>query len=170
MKDYFALLGLERKLTLDLQDLGRLYRQTSWTWHPDRRPRSEQNLAEEQTAHLNAAYRTLKDPYLRTIHLLMLEGVDPQPKPDQALLLEVFELQEILEDPTTAQAELVAAKIHWNHVQEQLLQERDAAFSQWDQGDRDALRELQRILGKRQYLKGILSQLDLRLAASPSAP
>src|ERR1700727_249182 len=77
--DYFEFFGLPRKLTLDVVALEKQFYTMSRRLHPDRfasKPVTEQQAALAQSSLLNDAYRTLKDPILRTQYLLKLEGVE----------------------------------------------------------------------------------------------
>src|ERR1035441_3960111 len=113
--DYFSVFSLEPKLNLDLSALEREFHRLSSRLHPDRFARAED--IEKQwiladTALLNDAYRTLKDPLRRTEYLLKLEGAeigeefaaanckdrkDPSRVPAD-LLEEVFDLNMQLEE------------------------------------------------------------------------
>ena len=76
--DYFSCLGLPQKLQLDRQEMEKRFYGLSRRLHPDRyarRPEAERRLAEEATARLNDAYRTLKDPVARAEYLLELHGL-----------------------------------------------------------------------------------------------
>src|ERR1700678_3920167 len=77
--NYFEFFGLRRKLTLDVVALEKQFYTMSRRLHPDRfagRPVAEQEAALAEASLLNDAYRTLKDPILRTQYLLKLEGVE----------------------------------------------------------------------------------------------
>src|ERR1700722_13919347 len=77
--NYFEFFTLPRKLTLDVVALEKQFYTLSRKLHPDRfasRPVGEQEAALAQSSLLNDAYRTLKDPILRTQYLLKLEGVE----------------------------------------------------------------------------------------------
>jgi molecular chaperone HscB len=77
--DYFAAFSLPRHLHVDLPLLERSFYAQSRKLHPDRfasRPAAEQDAALAHASLLNDAYRTLRDPILRTQHLLTLEGVE----------------------------------------------------------------------------------------------
>jgi molecular chaperone HscB len=77
--DFFTFFTLPRKLTLDVPALEKQFYTLSRKLHPDRfaaRPLAEQETALAQSSLLNDAYRTLKDPILRTQYLLSLEGVE----------------------------------------------------------------------------------------------
>src|SRR3979411_2242012 len=77
--NYFEFFDLPRKLTLDIVALEKQFYTMSRRLHPDRfaaKPVAEQEAALAQSSLLNDAYRTLKDPILRTTYLLKLEGVE----------------------------------------------------------------------------------------------
>ncbi len=77
--DYFAAFALPRHLNVDLPALEKTFYAQSRKLHPDRfaaKPAAEQEAALAQSSLLNDAYRTLRDPILRTQHLLTLEGVE----------------------------------------------------------------------------------------------
>ena len=77
--DFFEFFALPRKLTLDVPALEKQFYALSRKLHPDRfaaKPLAEQEAALAQSSLLNDAYRTLKDPILRTQYLLTLEGVE----------------------------------------------------------------------------------------------
>ncbi len=104
--DYFAFLGLPRKLTVDLQDLDRRLRTLSRQFHPDyycNATTSERVASLERASYLNDAYRTLRDRDLRIEYLLEIEGVPLKRRSDApngvapALLEEIFELNEALD-------------------------------------------------------------------------
>ena len=77
--DYFSVFGLEPRLNLDLQALEHEFHRLSRKLHPDRFARSgvnEKQWSLADTALLNDAYRTLKDPLRRTEYLLKLHGAE----------------------------------------------------------------------------------------------
>jgi molecular chaperone HscB len=77
--DYFSVFGLEPRLNLDLQALEHEFHRLSRKLHPDRFARAEMNEKQwslADTALLNDAYRTLKDPLRRTEYLLKLHGAE----------------------------------------------------------------------------------------------
>src|ERR1700682_1002769 len=77
--NYFNFFFLPRKLHLDTAALDKTFYTLSRKLHPDRfasKPVAEQEAALAQSSLLNDAYRTLKDPILRTQYLLKLEGVE----------------------------------------------------------------------------------------------
>ena len=112
--DYFAFLGLPRKLTIDLQDLERRFRDLSRKFHPDyyyNAAPAERLASLERSSYLNDAYRALRNPIARAEHLLAIEGLPPAKSEDPstgsgqgaskvppALLEEVFALNEELDE------------------------------------------------------------------------
>jgi molecular chaperone HscB len=112
--DYFAFVGLPRKLLIDPQDLERRFRELSRKFHPDYfyNATSTERLASlERSSYLNDAYRALKNPVSRIEHLLAIEGLpsarseDPSTgsgpgagKVPPSLLEEVFALNEELDE------------------------------------------------------------------------
>ncbi len=105
--DYFAFLGLPRKLGIDVQDLEQRFRGLSRKFHPDyfyNAAPAERRASLERSSYLNDAYRTLKQPITRIEYLLQVEGLAPK-NPQEAsrqvppaLLEEVFALNEELDE------------------------------------------------------------------------
>jgi molecular chaperone HscB len=108
MTDFFTVFGLPRRLAVDGAALQRRFYELSRRWHPDfhqAAPPAEQARALEESARVNAAYRALRDPIARVEYLVRLEegrdtteGVAVKPKAPPALLAEMFEIQEALEE------------------------------------------------------------------------
>src|SRR2546427_4332522 len=105
--DYFAFLGVPRKLNLDEGDLEQRFRMLSRQFHPDyfyNAPPAERRASLERSSYLNDAYRTLKNPIARVEYLLGLEGFAPKTAEEAAkqvppaLLEEVFALNEELDE------------------------------------------------------------------------
>ena len=77
--DYFSVFGLVPRLDLDLGSLEHEFHRLSRKLHPDRFARARENEKEwslADTALLNDAYRTLRDPIRRTEYLLKLHGAE----------------------------------------------------------------------------------------------
>jgi molecular chaperone HscB len=105
--DFFAFLGLPRKLNLDMADLEQRYRALSRQFHPDyfyNAPPAERRASLERSSYLNDAYRTLRHPTARIEYLLKLEGLGGHAVQDTvthvppSLLEEVFALNEELDE------------------------------------------------------------------------
>lgn len=104
MTDYFERLGLPRRFSIDSADVERLYLARSRELHPDFHSlgtEDEQIAAIEQTASLNQAYTTLKDPYRRADYLLgLLDGptAGQEKSLDQSFLMEMMETRERIDE------------------------------------------------------------------------
>ena len=103
--DYFSLLGLPRKLTIDAAELEQRFHQLNWKLHPDNFVRSserERELSLDRSSQINDAYRALRDPISRVEYLLASAGLRQEGKNKQQappeLLEEVFELNESLDE------------------------------------------------------------------------
>jgi molecular chaperone HscB len=187
--DYFTALGLPRKLVIDLPDLERRYHELSRRFHPDffqtAAPR-ERRISLENSALLNKAYRTLRDPLSRAEYLVKLEsaaGSEISSQPPQALFEEILELNELLADYRLGDPEERGAlEPQLDEKEREFRAEYEALlhrltgdlFQRWDAGidsgastrsERDALvAEMSRILGQRAYLRRVLSQLEETLS------
>ena len=85
--DYFAFLGVPRKLNLDAADLERRFRSLSRQFHPDffyNASPAERRASLERSSYLNDAYRTLRNPIARAEYLLGLEGFSPRGESESA--------------------------------------------------------------------------------------
>jgi len=118
--DYFAFLGVPRKLQLDPGDLERRFRELSRQFHPDyfyNATAAERRASLERSSYLNDAYRALKNPVTRLEYLLRVEGVpvsgsaEPAERegfgratPPPALLEQVFALNEELDEIRAARS------------------------------------------------------------------
>ena len=108
MSDFFEIFGLERRLAIDGAALQRRFYELSRQWHPDFHGSAApdaQARALQESARVNAAYRALRDPLARVEYLIRLEegratreGSTIKPKAPPALLAEMFEIQEALEE------------------------------------------------------------------------
>jgi molecular chaperone HscB len=109
--DYFALLGLPRKMVLDAADIERPFHELSWKLHPDNfagAGERERELSLQLSSRLNDAYRMLREPLGRIEYLLAQaglrkEGQQKQQAPPE-LLEEVFELNESLDELRNARS------------------------------------------------------------------
>ncbi|MGH7277518.1 MAG: Fe-S protein assembly co-chaperone HscB [Candidatus Rokuibacteriota bacterium] len=109
--NYFEVFGLPRRLRIDAVALQRRFYELSRQHHPDfhqAAPPAEQARALEASARVNAAYRTLRDPLARIDYLVRLEegretreGAAVTPKAPAALLQEMFEIQESVQEAKT---------------------------------------------------------------------
>jgi len=109
--DFFQMMGLPRKLWIEMEGLETRFHQLSWKLHPDnfvRASTQEREMSLERSSQLNDAYRALRDPVARVEYLLALEGMRKEGTTKQQappeLLEEVFELNESLDELRSARA------------------------------------------------------------------
>lgn len=161
--------------------------------HPDRFARAQENEKEwslKDTALLNDAYRTLKDPIHRTEYLLKLNGaeigeehagkgrIDPSRVPAD-LLEEVFDLNMQIEEMREAretgvkdaelEKSLQAAKKKFDGMMDEVDQELRAQWTAWDDGDEAARGVAQKtmvsLLDRRKYLNNLVREVTETLGA-----
>lgn len=182
--DYFTVFGLARDPMLDEQALANTYYDLSRQLHPDLHQTGtaeEQEASLQNTAVMNRAYRTLRDPVQRGQYWLELNGEqlgkeNNKVPPDLALL--VFEVQEQLaavrEASTTGPSDaLTGRKAELTQVRDDLdermrgLQQKLAAnFSKWGQtnGLSELLGELKRVLSDMAYLRTLTRDVEKSLS------
>jgi molecular chaperone HscB len=156
--DYFTLFSLPQHLHLDLAALEKTFYAQSRKLHPDRfasQPLEAQQAALAASSQLNDAYRTLRDPILRTEYLLSLQGIQLEEQSRAAtdlakaagtqkkqiappdLLEEAFELNMALEemkmDPDpNVRADLEAARTKFTAMLAEVQQQLESLWTQWD--------------------------------------
>jgi molecular chaperone HscB len=184
---------LEERLDLDLAALEHEFHRLSRKVHPDRFARSGENERQwslADTALLNDAYRTLKDPLHRTEYLLKLRGAeigeehsgkdrkDPSRVPAD-LLEEVFELNMQLEEMRMArkmgetdpalQASLEQAKRKFDSLEQEVDQDLRKQWQLWDNGDAPARKSAEKtmvaLLDRRRYLSNLVRDVTETLGA-----
>ncbi|MCI0505211.1 MAG: Fe-S protein assembly co-chaperone HscB [Gammaproteobacteria bacterium] len=102
--NYFELFNLPADYDLDLTELSTRYRTLQATVHPDKFANAtdlERRLSMQQSALINEAYQTLKNPLLRARYMLQLKGVDLSVESsvsmDSGFLMQQIRLREELE-------------------------------------------------------------------------
>ena len=184
---------MEPRLNLDLPALEHEFHRLSRKLHPDRFARAldnEKQWSLADTALLNDAYRTLRDPLRRTEYLLKLEGAeigeehsgkdrkDPSRVPAD-LLEEVFDLNMQLEemrmarrtgeDDPALQAGLADAKARFTGLLQAVDQDLRAEWKTWDGGDatlrQAAQKSMVALLDRRRYLSNLLRDVTETLGA-----
>ena len=190
--DYFAFLGLPRKLTLDAQALEQRFRDLSRKFHPDYfyNASSTERLASlERSSYLNDAYRTLRNPVSRVEHLLALEGLPPVKSEDgsakvpPSLLEEVFALNEELDeirelresgaDVARLRERLESARQPIDRKREEHERQLRELSATWD-GQEGALQVERRVtlnalrerLLERNYINNLLASIEREVALS----
>jgi molecular chaperone HscB len=192
--DYFAFLGVPRKLNVDVADLEQRFRALSRQFHPDyfyNATPAERRASLERSSYLNDAYRTLRQPISRLEYLLSLEGMNaaagragqPDNKVPPALLEEVFELNEELDAVRELRARGAAAEEWKGRLQtarepiERKRVEHEAQLEtlsgKWDalvdaaapEADRrEVLQALRERMLERNYIQNLLAGIERELA------
>lgn len=168
---YYQALGLETKLTLDVDDLHRRFYALSRQWHPDKFSRGsaeEQQKALETTALLNDAFRTLRDPVARAEYVLDGHKIAPSKTPPPELLEEVFELNMALEEmrggDDSARPQLEQAREKFTQMLSKIDRDLGALFSHYDWGHDEALLlAIRGVLDRRRYVSNLLRDVDKEL-------
>ena len=188
--DYFACFKLPRLLNIDEQELEQTYYDLSRTFHPDfysTKDESEKTISLGNSAFLNSAYRTLKDPIQRVEYLIRLEAgavKDIRSNPPADLFEEILELQEDMETFRGLQSD--NDSMERNELREKLQREREhledrqaemetalrGKYQEWDQLQtanpdpseaRDQkntmLRSMQEVLSNRTYICNMVNDL-----------
>lgn len=190
--DYFSVFSLVPKLDLDLGMLEHQFHKLSRKLHPDRFARassSEKEWSLADTALLNDAYRTLRDPIRRTEYLLKLQGAeigeehagkdrkDPSRVPAD-LLEEAFDLNMQLEEMRMSkkmgdtdpelESGLEQAKKKYNDMLDQVDSDLRAQWQVWDNGDETARKQSEKkmvsLLDRRRYVNNLVRDVTDTLA------
>lgn len=189
-EDYFAFIGLPRRLTLDEGELQQRYFSLSREFHPDfhaQEAEEAKQLNLERSSLLNRAYRTLRDPFERARYLLSLAWPD-MPSADRKaipphLLMEVMEMQEIVSELHAAspdrrdalEAALLGIEEKLRATMNGLRAELDRLGTDWDllpkeaseESRQEKLRSLNSLLNTRNYLRTLLATIEAELRGGP---
>ncbi|MCS6293665.1 MAG: Fe-S protein assembly co-chaperone HscB [Nitrospira sp.] len=191
--DYFTCFGFPRRLSIDQQKLETKFYELSRAFHPDfyqNKSDAEQTISLGNSAMLNTAYRTLRDPIQRAEYLLDLEAgsvKDIRTTPPADLFEEILELQDTLDEfrasdrtsdaaaalRSQLQSERTALEGRQRDMETQLQQ----LFGRWDglqdrgeatdqaRAERDRiLKDMRDILSNRTYVKNIVNDLVATIA------
>jgi molecular chaperone HscB len=190
--DYFTCLGLSRRLNIDPADIENRFYDLSRSFHPDffqTKTDTERTISLGNSALLNTAYRTLKDPIQRAEYLLRLEAgsaKDIRNSPPADLFEEILALQEDLDAFRSAsganeasetlhplRAKLQADREVLERRQHDMEERLFTLFDRWDelQDGRDdqpeirtrkdtLLKEMREILSNRTYVCNIVDDLS----------
>ena len=186
---YFSVFGMAPRLNLDLVSLENKFHRLSRKLHPDRfarAPQKEREWSLADTALLNDAYRTLKDPIARTEYVLKLYGVEigeeqsgknrckgemGASRVPADLLEEVFDLNMQLEELRMAHKvgeeedpalvhDLTRAKKKFVWLRDAVDGDLRAQWAAWDNGDEAARQTTQKavvaLLDRRRYLTNLV--------------
>jgi molecular chaperone HscB len=171
--DYFQVLGLPRSPVVDAALLQRRYYELHRKLHPDLfqtgAPEARQ-ASLRNTATVNQAFRTLRDPEDRGLYWLTLQGEalgsnnNRVPAHLAALVFEVQEkLAEMRSGDPSGRDEMLRIRADLQQQREALLQRLEANFSRWsaaNEGDADLTRELKDVLSQLAYLNTLIRDVD----------
>ncbi len=190
--DYFSCLNLPRKLNIDRDEIEATFYRLNRVFHPDFYAKgddhNEKTISLGNSALVNTAYRTLRDPIQRAEYLIRLEAgsaKEIRTAPPADLFEEILELQDDLNafragDPKEHSAEMTKLRQTLQAAQASLtnrLQQLDAqlfeAFEVWDalqeetSDEAEAVRvrkehvleEMQGILSNRTYVRNIVNDV-----------
>jgi molecular chaperone HscB len=186
--DYFTCLGFPRRLTIDQRELEGKFYELSRAFHPDfyqNKSADEQTISLGNSALLNTAYRTLRDPIERAEYLLDLEAGSVKQirnSPPAELFEEILELQDTLneyraagrtsDNESTLRAKLQLERSTLEQRQQDMESALQQLFVQWDalqdrgeatgqaRAERNRiLKEMRENLSNRTYVKNIVSDL-----------
>jgi molecular chaperone HscB len=139
--DFFQFFSCPRQFCIDENVLAARYKELQKRLHPDKhvlRPIEERRLFESQSAIVNDAYRTLKEPYRRAAYLLKTLGVDVEGEDGNRaantspeLLMEVMDVRERI-DAASQMQELQDIRREYATKLTQTIDEAARAF---DAGD-----------------------------------
>lgn len=191
--DYFTCFGFPRRLSIDQQKLETKFYELSRAFHPDfyqNKSDAEQTISLGNSAMLNTAYRTLRDPIQRAEYLLDLEAgsvKEIRTTPPADLFEEILELQDTLDefrasDRTSEAAAALRSKLQSERTaledrQRDMETELQQLFGRWDglqdrgeatdqaRTERDRiLKDMRVILSNRTYVKNIVNDLVSTIA------
>jgi len=195
--NYYSVFSLEPRLNIELAALEQEFHRLSRKLHPDRFARasdSEKSWSLADTALLNDAYRTLRDPLRRTEYLLKLHGAEigeehsgkdrrkgemGASRAPADLLEEVFDLNMQLEEMRMARASgeddpalaksLTDAKAKFESLQAEVDDELRAQWTAWDNGNDAARQAAQKtmvaLLDRRRYLSNLVREVNETMGA-----
>lgn len=185
--DYFTLFGIGPRLNMDLAWLETTFYELSRKFHPDfyqKKSSEEQAISLENSALVNKAYRTLKDPIQRTEYLIrrMDGGSAVSTEAPADLFDKILELQELLESVKETPGDsdqrgrlleaLKKEQARFGEIQEEGRQALERLATDWDrlqgaseakemtEAQRRLLSEMRRILSRRAYLDRVLNDIE----------
>ena len=183
--DFYSILGLPMRLVIDSTQLTDQFHVKSRIFHPDfhqAEASGEQLISLENSAMVNQAFKTLKDPFERATYFLDLTGPHHSPQGQKttlspAHLMEVMEFKESLEEVAGKEGSEKALSRLSQRVSEEesrilermkqidALLEGGADASHLPEQDRSALWQA---LEYRKYLKSIERDLKARMGSTGS--
>ena len=181
MTNYFDVLGIPKKLDVDVNELEKIYHDLSKKNHPD----FFLNLGEEKylealgkSSQINQAYKSFRDPLTRVNYILALDAPQLLAEKDNSvapdLLMKVMEIQETIEAHHDAPAdkkeeivnELADIKRDLNGDVNNILEEISNVFKKYDEEAEkgndtiEQLMKLKTLLHKRNYINTLIHTIN----------
>jgi molecular chaperone HscB len=168
MHDHFARLGLPRRFVRDADELERAYLARSRAVHPDYHldgATANRAASLELSALLNEAYATLRDPFARAEHLLLLCGgpsAAEQKQVPPAFLAQMLEAREEVEAARGNEARTRALESAFASRFDTLMGEVASHFAQLETApDRaNLLVQVRACLNAAKYVRGLTRDLN----------
>jgi molecular chaperone HscB len=174
-RDHFEVMGLPRRLQVDIDALTKRYYELSRQYHPDfmqDAPPKERIASMTRTAAVNAAQKTLSDPFARGRWWLETRGEElgrNNNRVPNSLMMLVLEIQELLDNARVKGDEATLAQVNTRRddVQREFDNRAvllDENFTAWDESDGesspDLLTSLKAILSEASYLRTLIRDMD----------
>ena len=176
--NYFEVFELPQLLGIDTKTLEKKFHELSRRFHPDyftTAPAEQKSRALRMTALLNDAYRTLRHATRRVEYLISIYGFKSDgSKVPQSLLMEIFEINEQLEELRLAggdEARFDAIRQQIHAKRQAFEAELEVAVTEWDtlvnngaaEADLKAhVAKLARILSESSYIRNLEDELENR--------
>lgn len=181
MQNYFQILGIPKKLSIDSTELEKIYHDLSKKNHPDfflNQGEDKYLDALETSSQINQGYKVLKDPLARVHYILeldapqLLEERDKSVAPD--LLMKVMEIQETIEryhevpdrEKEAIINELADIKNDLNDDVNNILDDINREFEKYDEAAErkkdtiEILMRLKTLLHKRNYINTLIHTIN----------
>lgn len=166
-KNYFTLFGLPVDFVLSLSQLEKAYLRLQKEFHPDRFATAvavERELANQQTAEINLAYDTLKNPLTRARYLLELNGnyeaESENTIDDNDFLMEQMRWREEVEDAEGSVEALTQLRQEVDEQLQQFYDEYALAYKNLSKDDK----KLVNLFHKIQYFTRLQQEIATKLA------
>jgi molecular chaperone HscB len=172
---HYDLLGLPVRFAVDLAEVERNYLARSRDVHPDYHqlgPLAEQRASMEQSAVLNEAYATLRQPFRRAEYLLGIEGgpsASEYKEMAPAFLDEMLDLRMEIEELREGGPADSLARLEMEHQltrrSDALVQALTAAFARLEAlpadnpNRRGVLLQIRQVLNAARFIQGLLRDL-----------
>lgn len=171
LNTYFTLFEIPESYDVDQGLLKQKFYELSRRLHPDyysQMTPTEQRLARDNSAYLNAAFQTLSEPLRRAEYLLSLHAgaIGGNPSPPQELFEEILSAGELLDMEQLSEGDraiLAGCGEAFRVRQKEYLASLGALFDALDKNGEAAGKTIEERLNNIKYLRTILNRIDKRL-------